>query len=152
MEDQRKHIDDLFREGLGDYNEAPPASVWSALEQRLPAPEAPAVSAPRQDLRWLWLLLLLALLGTVGYLLLRSSSSGSDNIRTGQQMEQGNEMSSSGTGTVTTPESPISPGAGPEHSQDAGSGMSDPGHNADAPVSSDSRDNSPENISGNAPG
>jgi hypothetical protein len=35
MAEQNKHIDDLFRDGLGDYSETPDASVWSDIEQKL---------------------------------------------------------------------------------------------------------------------
>ncbi len=35
MEERNKHIDDLFREELGDYREVPPPRVWADLEQRL---------------------------------------------------------------------------------------------------------------------
>ncbi len=67
MEDRRKHIDDLFREGLSEYRETPPPAVWSALEQRLPKPEGP-------DRKGLWLLLLLLLAGTVGYMVFRAAT------------------------------------------------------------------------------
>lgn len=49
MEDN-KNIDDLFREELGDYTEAPPPAVWSRLEGRLGS--APA-RKPRPSYRWL---------------------------------------------------------------------------------------------------
>lgn len=35
MEENNKHIDDLFRDGLGNYTETPPPAVWDALEKRL---------------------------------------------------------------------------------------------------------------------
>ena len=35
MEEHNKHIDDLFKKGLGSYAEAPPPAVWDALEKRL---------------------------------------------------------------------------------------------------------------------
>ena len=71
MDDRSKHIDDLFREGLNDYRETPPASVWTSLEQRLPAAEATVAEQPSR--RWLWILLLLALLGIVGYFIINKS-------------------------------------------------------------------------------
>ncbi len=41
MAEQNKHIDDLFRESLGDYSEVPDASVWSDIAQKLDATPAP---------------------------------------------------------------------------------------------------------------
>lgn len=35
MEQQRKSIDDLFREELGGYTEAPPSGAWAAFEKKL---------------------------------------------------------------------------------------------------------------------
>ena len=35
MEKNLNHIDNLFKEGLSDYAETPPPSVWDALEERL---------------------------------------------------------------------------------------------------------------------
>ena len=35
MINYRKHIDDFFREKLGNYREAPPPEAWGELEQRL---------------------------------------------------------------------------------------------------------------------
>ena len=37
MEQQRKSIDDLFREELGGYAETPPSSAWEAFERKLDA-------------------------------------------------------------------------------------------------------------------
>lgn len=78
MEDRSKHIDDLFREGLGDYRETPPADVWASLEKRLPEPEDDGSSR-----KWIWLLLLL-LLGTAGYLAYKSSSDTKHTATIGQ--------------------------------------------------------------------
>jgi hypothetical protein len=61
MEDGRKHIDDLFREGLEGYREMPEPAVWNAIEQRLPKQDG------RKRFLWLWALLLLALLSSLGY-------------------------------------------------------------------------------------
>ena len=60
MEEGRKHIDDLFREELQGYRETPDA-VWTSIEQRLPSP------GRRRPFLWLWLLLMLALLSSLGY-------------------------------------------------------------------------------------
>ncbi len=35
MEKYKKNIDDLFKNRLGDYAEAPPPLIWNVLEKRL---------------------------------------------------------------------------------------------------------------------
>lgn len=50
MKHAKKHIDDLFREKLGDYAEAPPADAWGELDARLDV-LTPAV--PHGALHWL---------------------------------------------------------------------------------------------------
>jgi len=77
MEDRSKHIDDLFREGLGDYRETPPADVWASLEKRLPEPE------DGSSRKWIWLLLLL-LIGTAGYVVYNSLSDTKHTAVSGQ--------------------------------------------------------------------
>ncbi len=69
MEDRGKHIDDLFREQLGDYRETPETDVWASLEQRLPASGVAATD--QSSKRWLKYLLLLLLLATAGYFVIR---------------------------------------------------------------------------------
>lgn len=61
MEEGKKHIDDLFREGLEGYREMPDAAVWTSIEQHLPE------YGHRHPFRWLWVLLMLALLSSLGY-------------------------------------------------------------------------------------
>lgn len=61
MEEGRKHIDELFREGLEGYREMPDTAVWASIEQRLPE------SGRRRSFLWLWILLMLALLSSMGY-------------------------------------------------------------------------------------
>lgn len=76
MADRNKHIDDLFREGLDDYQEMPGSDVWASLEQRLSAGNNNAAVAEEQPSRkWLWYLLLLMLLATIGYFVYRQVSS-----------------------------------------------------------------------------
>jgi hypothetical protein len=41
MKKDDKNIDDLFKEGLGDYAETPPPAVWDALERRITGPTSP---------------------------------------------------------------------------------------------------------------
>lgn len=50
MKHTKKHIDDLFREKLGDYAEVPPADAWSELDSRLDV-LTPAV--PHAPYHWL---------------------------------------------------------------------------------------------------
>lgn len=69
MEEQQKHIDDLFREELGNYAETPPAAVWDALEPRL------------EDTRkrrpfggwWPWIVMLLLVGSVAGFFVVRNS-------------------------------------------------------------------------------
>lgn len=46
MENYDNHIDNLFRDGLGDYAETPPPAAWGALEKKLKA--VPAPGTPKQ--------------------------------------------------------------------------------------------------------
>ena len=48
MESNMKNFDDLFRDGLADHSEVPPARVWQSLEQRLDA------RAAANSKSWLW--------------------------------------------------------------------------------------------------
>lgn len=50
MSENRIHIDDLYREELGGYTEAPPAAVWQSLSERLDE-HRPKAATP---FRWLW--------------------------------------------------------------------------------------------------
>jgi len=53
MNKYRKHIDQFFREKLGNYRETPPPDVWDDLEQRLDGlAAAPKPAAPGG--RWMW--------------------------------------------------------------------------------------------------
>src|SRR3954464_15959440 len=64
MEENRKHIDELFREALGNYTETPPSSVWDNVEQRLDT----TGRKPRPPFWWAWfavLFLVIAAGGTV---------------------------------------------------------------------------------------
>jgi len=100
MEDRKKHIDDLFREGLNDYREAPEDRVWSALEQRLTEADASATEKPLR--RWLWLLLLLLLLGTVGYFVLTHSAEKVDHQKDLKKIEH-TSISNVGTSNEVSP-------------------------------------------------
>jgi hypothetical protein len=48
MESNKRNFDDLFRDGLANHTEVPPARVWESLEQRL---DARAVVSSKG---WLW--------------------------------------------------------------------------------------------------
>ena len=54
MEQNFKHIDNLFREELGGYTESPPPAVWEALEKRLDSAER---KRPGFPYLWLWYIL-----------------------------------------------------------------------------------------------
>ncbi len=56
MEGQKKNMDDLFREALSGYREAPPEAAWQQVASRLEALE----SGRRTRRRWPWIVLMLA--------------------------------------------------------------------------------------------
>ncbi|MEO6832020.1 MAG: hypothetical protein ABI378_06730 [Chitinophagaceae bacterium] len=61
MEEQQKNIDDLFRQSLSDYREAPPAAAWDRLAAQLGADGI----EPKNKYfftRWLWFSLVFILL------------------------------------------------------------------------------------------
>ncbi|MEZ5018357.1 MAG: hypothetical protein R2800_14955 [Flavipsychrobacter sp.] len=74
MSKRSKHIDQLYKEQLGDYSEMPPASVWESLALRLDEEDDKGGGfgdsgndngRPRFPIRWWWALLgLLLLIGT----------------------------------------------------------------------------------------
>ncbi|MBN9483007.1 MAG: hypothetical protein BGO70_01705 [Bacteroidetes bacterium 43-93] len=70
MEENRKHIDKLFREELGNYTETPSPAVWEALEKRLDAHYAPKVKAPVRSYSWVWYALAAAIVAMVLYFVL----------------------------------------------------------------------------------
>lgn len=76
MEQRSKHIDNLFREGLSNYKEAPSSGVWDALAQRLPV--AP-LAANKHSYKWLWLLLLLSVVALLSYFAAKNWTSLSSN-------------------------------------------------------------------------
>lgn len=51
MKKGKKHIDDLFREKLGDYSEAPPSDAWSDLDKKLDT-LVPVPGTPPGRFRW----------------------------------------------------------------------------------------------------
>ena len=61
MKKSTKHIDDLFKEELGNYAETPPPAGWDALEKRLGTAATPLIPA-----RWLGYVVVASLLVVVG--------------------------------------------------------------------------------------
>ena len=53
MKNYKKHIDDFFREKLGNYAETPPADVWDNLDVRLDSLK-PVVPGGATSYKWLW--------------------------------------------------------------------------------------------------
>ncbi|MDR3678856.1 MAG: hypothetical protein P4L41_02745 [Flavipsychrobacter sp.] len=72
MEEQKNYIDNLFREGLGDYTESPPPAAWDALEKRLAQPV-------RKRLPYQWLLLAFVSSAIVMGILVTKKPSGGTN-------------------------------------------------------------------------
>lgn len=72
MSERNKHIDDLFRDALGDHTETPPPAVWDALEQRLDNDDdggrggGSGNNKPVFPYRWLWYIGALLLLVAAG--------------------------------------------------------------------------------------
>ena len=62
MSERNKHIDDLFKDALGNHTETPPPAVWDALEERLDVDTKPSGGRPMFPYRWLWYIGALALL------------------------------------------------------------------------------------------
>ncbi len=72
MEEQKNYIDNLFREGLGDYTESPPPAAWDAMEKRLAQPA-------RKRLPYQWLLLAFVSSAIVMGILVTKKPSGGTN-------------------------------------------------------------------------
>lgn len=53
MEERKKHIDDIFREGLDGYTETPPTEVWTTLHKRIHEPPPAKKPFP---VWWMWVL------------------------------------------------------------------------------------------------
>jgi hypothetical protein len=93
MNNYRKHIDDFFREKLGNYRETPPAEAWGELEERL---DGLTPSAPGRNYRWVWhaaMISILAVLGvSAGKSIISSSFPEKETTATGQ-LEKNTEAS-----------------------------------------------------------
>jgi hypothetical protein len=46
MKDERNKMDELFREGLGDFNPTPPPELWERIDAGIPAPPPPSAPGP----------------------------------------------------------------------------------------------------------
>ncbi len=57
MEEQQRNIDEVFRQSLGDYREAPPGDAWQHIARRLDEEKG-----RRAFLRWPWVVLSLLLI------------------------------------------------------------------------------------------
>ena len=109
MNEQNKHIDDIFRDALGNYAETPPAAVWNDIEQRLPA------TTPKRRSRfggWMWGIVLLLLVGS-GLLVARKMLHKDDDTDKKQIAQpiptahpENNNTITNGTNTTTTNNQP----------------------------------------------
>lgn len=70
MEESRKNIDELFKQGLGDYTEQPPAEVWAALDSRLKG-----THTPKPSYKWLWYLIAAVVVGTLLFYVIKNAAS-----------------------------------------------------------------------------
>lgn len=87
MSERNKHIDDLFRDALGDHTETPPPAVWDALEQRLDDSDDGGLGggsgsgkSPVFPYRWLWYIGALLLLVGGGLTVWSVTRDGGDNV------------------------------------------------------------------------
>ena len=88
MEKKLTHIDHLFREGLGDFTETPPPSVWEALEERLDNKEKRRAGF---YYRRYWFIILLAFIGL-----------GGSTLYAWRMMGDSPDLSAAGTPSATT--------------------------------------------------
>ncbi|HEY1031852.1 MAG TPA: hypothetical protein VGD89_08775 [Flavipsychrobacter sp.] len=70
MEESRKNIDELFKQGLVDYTEQPPAEVWAALDSRLTG-----THTPKPSYKWLWYLIAAVVVGTLLFYVIKNAAS-----------------------------------------------------------------------------
>lgn len=87
MSERNKHIDDLFRDALGDHTETPPPAVWDALEQRLDDSDDGGLGggsgsgkSPVFPYRWLWYIGALLLLVGGGLTVWSVTRDDGDNV------------------------------------------------------------------------
>src|SRR4051812_47597486 len=86
MEENRKHIDKLFHEELGNYTETPSPAVWESLDRRLD--EHYKKDRKVVSYRWLWYVLLAALVASVLYLALSGTFSIKQDNKTKVNIEE----------------------------------------------------------------
>ena len=118
-----KHIDDFFREKLGNYTETPPADVWDELDSRLDTLKPPAPNNLYRRLLHVSMVSLILILGVslVRNMVLNSNRANKDlasNIPTTtnkatQHINTGNTGSINGSGnSAVTNEAPAANAAG----------------------------------------
>lgn len=106
MEEQRKHIDDLFRERLSDHRETPPPAVWDALEQRLDRDAGRGGrggTGGRGVYRWLGIGALLVMLSSVGYFFAQNSN------RTDLPIAEAHVTTTAPVAPMPVPSAPVAP-------------------------------------------
>lgn len=92
MEEGQKHIDDFFREELGNYTEMPPEKVWEDLSQRLDDSRRPRFWG-----WWPWIVMLLLIGSVAGYMVLSKKNGPEKPVVA--VVDNGLSVSSSGFGT-----------------------------------------------------
>lgn len=96
MKHAKKHIDDLFREKLGNYAEVPPADSWSDLDARLDV-LTPAV--PHTPLHWLGHVGMVSVIAVLGVSVLSRFVSDKAGISAGAGKEGDTKVELSATAT-----------------------------------------------------
>ena len=96
MSEQKKHIDDFFREKMGGHTEAPPSFVWKTLEQKLDSTVTPATVVSYY--KWLRYGVILSLLVVLVYFIGRKMTDTSDTkqLATAEVASGGTSQSNTG--------------------------------------------------------
>ncbi len=87
MRDKHKHIDDLYRDKLGDYSELPPADAWEGLDGRL---DSLVPHVPVSPYRWLLHASMATVIAFMGVSVVQkmNKSNSRDTIQTSSQSAQ----------------------------------------------------------------
>jgi hypothetical protein len=99
MNKYRKHIDQFFREKLGNYRETPPPDVWDSLEQRLDGLATVTKPAPG---RWMWHVAIVSVILFLGASVGRKYYTGSNSNTDSKQLAANEQATITGSGQTGT--------------------------------------------------